>query len=111
MNEEILAGLILTGVIALLFIGLGALLLTGRGAFLIAGYNTLPKAEREKFDARALCRFVGKILLGIGLLSPLLALGGLLDRIWPGLVYAAAVAGLCVFAAIYANTGNRFRKK
>lgn len=52
--------LIISSFIGLLIIAMAIVLLTGRGAFLIAGYNTLSKEEKEKYDSRALCCFMGK---------------------------------------------------
>ena len=85
-------------------------LLTGRGSFLLAGYNTKPKSEKEKYDAPAMCRFMGKILLPI---SILVALTGIktLHVLWFFIVAGAIIVGLLVFAIIYANTGNRFKKQ
>lgn len=42
---------------------LGVLLLCGKGAFLISGYNTMSKAQKELYDEKALCSFVGKFIL------------------------------------------------
>ncbi|MDR3310108.1 MAG: DUF3784 domain-containing protein [Oscillospiraceae bacterium] len=110
MNAGGVAALIITGLIGLLLVSMGIVLLTGRGAFLIAGYNTMSKSEKAKYDAAALCRFMGKILLPIGLLTPSVALGAIYGISWVPSAYIAATVALVVFAAVYANTGNRFRK-
>lgn len=85
-------------------------LLCGKGAMLIAGFNTMPEKERKKYDAKALCRFVGGMLLPVGLTVPAFFLGGYYGLPW--LIYS--VVGLdvflLVFMLIYANTGNRFKK-
>jgi len=104
MTLEIVIG-IATG---LPLIVLGIVLLTGRGAILIAGYNTLPKSKKEEYDTNGLCKFVGKIILPIGFLS--LFLGAAATHTWLIWVYLAAVFGLCIFAVVYLNTGNRFKK-
>lgn len=111
MGRTDIVGLIMAIIIGLLFIIMALVLLTGRGSFLIAGYNTLPKEEKEKFNTKALCRFMGKILLPIGLLIPILAINSVFYGI-EGLstVFAFGVIGLSAFAIIYSNTGNRFRK-
>lgn len=85
-------------------------LLRGRGAWLIAGYNTASKEEKEKYDEKALCRFTGKILLATALCVPLMFLGAVLGWHWLIWTMTAAIVGLAVFAVIYCNTGNRFRK-
>ena len=55
--------MIIIAIIIVLFNVLGIYLSTGRGTFLIAGYNTMPKEEKEKYDAVALCKFMGKMML------------------------------------------------
>lgn len=109
MKPSDIAALCITGALGLIITALALLLLSGRGAFLIAGFNTLPKSEQAKFDSQALSRFMGRLLLPIGLLMPAVALGGILSLSWIGLVYTVLVVGLVVFAVIYANTGKRFR--
>lgn len=54
--------------------------------------------------------FLGRILLPIGLTMPLIVVGGILDTIWFALGFAALTIGLVVFATVYANTGNRFKR-
>jgi len=39
-----------------------------RGAFLIAGYNTMSAAKKAQYDTRALCRFVGCLLIALSYL-------------------------------------------
>ena len=97
------------------FIGIGALLvimgivlLTGRGSFLLAGYNTMSKEKKAKYDAKALCKFMGKIITPIGILF----FGFLIEGIesWFTWVFLAVTLALTLFAVVYANTGNRFKK-
>lgn len=94
---------------ALIFVILGLILSRGRGAFLISGFNTFSKEEREKYDQKALCRFMGKVMFaeaGAWTVSGLgLVLGMWLFWIGFALVMTVAIAGI-----VYANTGNRFRK-
>ncbi|PJK16176.1 hypothetical protein CQS04_09690 [Chryseomicrobium excrementi] len=81
----------------------------GKGAFLIAGYNTMPKEEKAKYDERALCKFMSKILYGISFSLVLLSLSEWLEMpllMWIGI---ALMIGLIVFTLVYSNTGNRFR--
>lgn len=110
MASRDIAALMITGLLGTVMIILAVLLLSGKGAFFIAGYNTMSKEEKAKYDEKALCRFMGKILLPIGILTPAVALGGMYGLDWIGGVYAAAVAALVVFALVYCNTGNRFKK-
>jgi len=100
--------LIITGALGVLIIVLAIILLTGRGSNLVAGFNTMPKDEKTKYDAKALSKFIGKILLPIGILIPLSGKESIAG--WYAWVFVAVTLGLCVFAVIYANTGNRFKK-
>lgn len=105
------AGMIVCGGLALLFIIMGGFLLAGRGAWLIAGYNTMSKSERERYDERALCRFVGRLML---FCAACMLLWGA-DEVWPGRgLWLAGTIWLvigAVGAVVYANTGGRFLKK
>lgn len=107
MTEDRIALLIVFAALLLLAL----LFFSGRGAWLIAGYNTLPRKERERYDARALCRFMGKLMCYLALCVALMGA----DDLWPGKGLALAggiwlVIGI-VFALIYANTKDRFLKK
>ena len=106
LNADMIVALAITLPVSLVIIVLAVVLLRGRGAGLIAGYNTMSEEEKAKYDAPAMCRFVGKILLPIGILTPFVLFG----KGWFALAYGVIVAGLSAFAVIYANTGNRFRK-
>ena len=100
--------LIICGVIGWTFIILGIYMLTGRGEFLLAGYNTMSESEKEKYDAEALCKFMGKIVLIIGVLTFLLGIESIVT--WYGWIYTVAVVGLSIFSGVYANKSARFRK-
>ncbi|HIX96697.1 MAG TPA: DUF3784 domain-containing protein [Candidatus Alistipes avistercoris] len=104
-------GVVLYGIFAVFFLVLGVIFFLGRGARLIAGYNTMPKEERARYDEKALCRFMGKLmfycavcmlLMGADKIHPHQGFGG------AGMIWLAIGA---VAAVIYANTGNRFLKK
>ena len=89
------------------------LLLTGHGANLIAGFNTLSKNEKEKYDKPALCRFVGKIMIPIEAAVLVAFVGSLFNAPWTTLFIiftGVAVLPYIIVVAVYANTGNRFRK-
>lgn len=110
MTSTDITGLAITIFIGLLIIVISIVLHTGRGSFLIAGYNTLSREEKEKYDSRKLSRFIGKILFPIGLFAPILAVGGIYEIGWLPALYTFGVIALSVFAVIYCNTGNRFKK-
>ncbi|MDW2797315.1 DUF3784 domain-containing protein [Clostridium boliviensis] len=50
-------------IIFILLLVLSVVLLTGHGSFLIAGYNTSSQEEKEKYNAKKLCRTTGVSLL------------------------------------------------
>lgn len=110
MARTDMVSLIIAGAVGVLMVVMALVLLMGRGSFLIAGYNTASKEEKEKYDSKALSRFMGKILLPIGLSTPLVAIGGIYEIEWMNRLYTFGVIALSIFAVIYANTGNRFRK-
>lgn len=66
--------IVFLGMIAL-FLVLGLIFSQGKGAFLIAGYNTASKAEKAKYDEKALCRFMGKIMFALAGCQGIMALG------------------------------------
>lgn len=86
---------------------IGIAFLTGRGSFLIMGYNTMSKNNKAKYDAVALCKAIGKILLPIGFLTTLFAFESI--RNWYVWIYLPVVIGLVVFVTIYINNSSRFR--
>ena len=102
--------LIIHGIIIASFVVLGIVFLRGKGAFLIAGYNTSSPEAKSKIDEKALCKFVGKLMLVLAacwLLIALSSLPNLLFLLWIGLGLFFAIT---IAFVIYANTGNRFKK-
>jgi len=102
--------LIIISMIGFIFIMLGVLFLLGKGAFLIAGYNMMSKEEKASYDEKKLTQFIGTITLPIGLTTPLVAIGGIYRITWMIWLYVVIVIGLSVFAIVYTNTKNRFKK-
>ena len=98
----------LVAIIVLIFFGI--LLLNGKGAFLIAGYNTLPKSEKEKYDEIALCKFMGKFMIGISFSILLWAFSDLFKNQVLFIIGLVLFLGQIVFVLVYGNTGNRFKK-
>ena len=95
----------------ILLLGLGLLFTKGKCAFLIAGYNTAPRAEKAKYDERALCRFMGRLMFALAGCWCLVALGAGLDVGWLHGAGIAAFLAAVFGAVIYANTGSHFRTK
>ncbi len=102
--------LIIHAAIVVFFIVLGVVFLLGKGAFLIAGYNTASKAEKEKFDQKALCKFMGKSMFAFAACMAVVASSEILHNQVPLWIGFGLFFAVVVFMMIYANTGNRFRK-
>ena len=94
-----------------LFLVLGLIFSRGKGAFLIAEYNTASKAEKARYDEKALCRFMGKIMFALAGCQGIMALGILVVGMWLFWVGIAAFLAVAFGTVIYANTRNRFQKK
>ena len=97
-------------IIIALFILLGIFFSRGKGSFLISGYNTYTQAEKDRYNERALCRFMGRIMFAYAGCFAIVASStfiGTLTPMWIGMGLFLAVT---IFTLIYANTGNRFKK-
>jgi len=99
------------GCVLIPMIVMSLFLLNGKGAFLIAGYNTMPKEEQAKYDAKALCRSTGWFLLWTIFWIMLVPFG--IHGENTGMLYCTVgiITVSTLAFVIYANTGNRFRKK
>ena len=109
MNPNTL-GHIITGGVCVLLLILALVLLSGRGAMMIAGYNTMPKGKRAKYDEKALGRLVGWLLIAIVPCLLLVNVGVHFGLNWLIGGGVAASIALPIGAAVYANTGGRFKK-
>ena len=110
MTGNSLMAVLFTAFIGLIVTAIALVLLSGHGGSMIAGYNTASEAEKRKYDEKALCRFVGKILLPIGLCMPAVALGGAYHIAWLPAAYAVMTVSLVIFAVVWLNTGNRYKR-
>ena len=106
-----MVGAIINLIIFIVFLILAIFLSKGKGAFLIAGYNTMPDREKAKYDEIALCKFMGKMMYGISFSILLWALSELLEIQVLFIIGLVLFFCLIVFVLVYANTGNRFKKK
>ena len=111
ITQNEIAACIIFGIIILLIIALSVILLMGKGAWLIAGYNTLGREEKAQYDRSALCKFIGKYLLSIGLLMPAIPAGVVLKINWLIAVYIVYMLISTIFVMVYCNTGSRFKNK
>ena len=103
--------LVISGAVGLLLIGISIAFLSGKASSLLAGYNTMPEDERDRYDEVALGRFVGKIFLPIGILCPGVPVAEMFHISWYKFAFVALALGLIIFAVIYCNTADRFKKK
>ena len=96
--------------------------------YAMAGYNTmlslmrfvvvfrtrekgLSREEQDKYDEKALCRFMGKLMFAYAGCFVVIALGNVLEQmalVWLGIILMIVI---CIAAVIYANKGNRFKRK
>ncbi len=97
--------------VTVLLVVLGLVFFRGKGAFLIAGYNTASKEEKAKYDEKALCRFMGRLMFAMAGCWALVALGTLLDRLWIYYLGLGLFLTVIFGGVVYANTGRRFQKK
>lgn len=111
MTKDDLIGCIAVGAGMIVVIALSVVLMRGKGAWLIAGYNTMDQKEKDRYDSTALCKFMGKYLLSVSLLMPVIPIGGMFKINWLGFVYGAYVLLSAIFVIVYCNTGNRFKKQ
>ena len=74
--------IIITSIVGVAVVILSIFMLTGNGksGFLIAGYNTMSAEKKAKYDQAALSKFMGKILLPIGISCPGLAIAAIYPR-------------------------------
>ena len=110
MNTESIVLIAVTLPLTALFLLFGFLLWNGKGAFLIAGYNTSSKDEKSKYNEKALCRFVAKLMFFCALCMVLFALAPVVGT-WLMWLTQAVMLVVIIAAVIYANTGNRFKKR
>lgn len=96
-----------------LMLVIGLVLIIFKPANLIAGYNTMGKAEKARWNEKALCIFLGAVLLAGGVI---LGGAGLLIQFDIAANWAARLSwplfiALIIFAVIYANVSKRFKSK
>jgi len=110
MEKAHVLALVITGVVGFTITIMSIFLIAGKASFLIAGYNTMSETEKAKYDGVALGRFLGKILLPIGIMCPGIAIAAILNYSWFPALFITLTLGICIFAAIYCNTGDRFKR-
>ena len=94
---------------ALLLAIVGAIIRSGKASWLIAGYNTMTKEEKEKYNQKGLSRFISNVIFICAFIEVVEARVQYLKHMPAAVVGYILIVALVVGAAIYANTGNRFR--
>lgn len=89
---------------------LGIIFSFGKGSALIAGFNTLPEKEKNKYDAVALSKFMGKMMFALSLSVVLWLISEVYEIGWLFYIGLSLFIGLIIFLFIYTNTENRFKK-
>ena len=84
---------------------ISAVLMTGRGGDFVAGLNTMSRAEREKYDEKAVCKCVGRFTLPLGLMMPFITLSFAFT-----LVFLAYTLIGAVVVIIRLNKSEKFRR-
>ena len=105
-----MAGAIINLVILIPFLIAAVIFSKGKGAALIAGYNTMPPQEKRQYDEVAMCKFMGKIMYGICFCLVLFAVAGIVDENALFIIGLILMFALVIFALVYTNTNNRFKK-
>lgn len=83
---------------------LSGVLLSGHGKWLIAGYNTASEKEREKYDAKKLCRTVGA---GLAVADLIILTMELFENVLPASfaeIAAMLILADCLIMIILGNT-------
>ena len=103
-------GILVLVVVIIGFAILAFVLLQGKGASMIAGYNTMSVAEKEKYDEVALCKFMGKMMLGVVFAMLMMLYDAIFEVGWGFAVGTIFIVIVVIGGLVYMNTGNRFEK-
>lgn len=108
MKDDI-TGLVFCGIIFIFIFGISMLLRSGRGEWLLNFYLFMPKEKKALYNAPALCRYFGNILL-IADIYLIFCLGAALFEItWLIILLTVILICICITATIYAYTDPKFR--
>lgn len=93
---------------------LGVIIKFGKASFLISGYNTSSKCEKEKYDEKALCKFVGNLLFTLAGICLFIGIAQILEFAYFSyivIIGSILFALIIIISVIYINTGDRFKKQ
>ena len=91
-------------VVFAIFVVISIVFLSGHGKNLIAGYNTASKEQKDKYDAKKLCRVVG---VGMSFISILILISTIGQEILPAYfayIFLAIIIVDCILIIVLANT-------
>ena len=110
-GKQMPADLVACGVGAAFFGVLGLLLVNGKCLTLVAGYFAATPEQRKAYDKKAMGRFAGVLMFFFAACILLIMLAIALELAWMSRVVIALVIIGGIGAAIYANTGDRFKTR
>ena len=103
--------LIVCSITMAFFLLLGVIFSCGKGGSLIAGYNSSSSEEKAKYDEKALCRAMGRLMFVFAACTAVVALSVVFDRtafLWAGIVLYVVVA---IGGVVYMNTSKKVMRK
>lgn len=109
MKDDIY-GLVLCGIVFVVFIGLSAYMKAGRGAFLINLYVFMPPEKKALYDEKALCRFNGNLLLLADLFLIFMVVAGIFEITWLLILLFVVLIVISIAATVYSFTDPKFKK-
>ncbi len=97
--------------IVVLFVMLGIYFSLGKGAMLIAGFNTMPKEEQDKYDIKAVCKAMGKLMFALSFSMIFWVVGAATEQMGVFHIGTAIFFFIIFVGMIYMNKGDRYKKK
>lgn len=102
--------MIIVILLMVIFIAIGILFLNNKCSWLISGYNTMSKEEKEKYDEKALYKFMAYFMFVISVCLGLIGIGGYYNIRWLLILATVLMVMVAFGGVIYCNTGKRFLK-
>ena len=91
-------------IVGLLFAVISITLISGHGANLIAGYNTASREEKNRYDAKKLCRVVG---IGMALIALMMFIMAIWQSVLPASFFTVFIVVTvidCIVIIVLSNT-------
>lgn len=93
-----------------IFIAIGILFLNNKCSWLISGYNTMSKEEKEKYDEKALYKFMAYFMFSISACLGLMGFSGYCNIRWLLILSTILMVMVALGGVVYCNIGKRFLK-